>query len=157
MINYVIGDATNPIGNGKKIILHCCNDEQKWGSGFVLAISKKWKQPEIAYRSMQKSNMVLGYVQFVSVDVDIVVANMIGQHRTGIINGKPPIRYDAIVECLTKVNAEAISTGATLHCPRFGAGLAGGSWSKIEQIIKDTITVPITVYDLVPLDSTTIR
>jgi hypothetical protein len=38
--------------------------------------------------------------------------------------------------------------GATLHGPRFGSGLSGGNWNTIEQIIKDTITVDITIYEL---------
>ena len=41
-INYVIGDATQPIGDGAKIIVHVCNDIGGWGRGFVLALTKKW-------------------------------------------------------------------------------------------------------------------
>jgi len=25
-INYIIGDVTDPQGDGKKLIIHCCND-----------------------------------------------------------------------------------------------------------------------------------
>lgn len=144
-IKYVKGDATAPIGEGSKIIPHCCNNENRWGAGFVLALSKKWKQPEIAYHMLK--NMTLGNVQFVRVEDTIIVANMIGQDGVEIKNGIPPVRYNAIRECLIKVNEEAILTGSSIHCPRFGAGLSGGSWEIIEQIIKETITVPVTVYD----------
>lgn len=144
-INYINGDATAPVGTGNKIIVHVCNDENRWGLGFVLALSKKWRQPEIAYHMMK--DMILGNVQFVRVEDNIIVANMIGQHSVGFKNGIAPIRYNAIRECLIKVNEEAILTGSSIHCPRFGAGLSGGSWEIIEQIIKETITVPVTVYD----------
>lgn len=40
-IHYVTGDATEPIGEGEKIIAHICNDQGGWGAGFVLALSKK--------------------------------------------------------------------------------------------------------------------
>ena len=47
---YFEGDATSPIGDGKKIIPHVCNDIGGWGKGFVLALSKKWPEPEEYYR-----------------------------------------------------------------------------------------------------------
>jgi hypothetical protein len=42
-INYLKGDATNPLGPGKKALLHICNTTGTWGKGFVLALSKRWK------------------------------------------------------------------------------------------------------------------
>ena len=32
-ITFVDGDVTKPIGNGKKYIVHCCNDLGLWGKG----------------------------------------------------------------------------------------------------------------------------
>lgn len=153
-INYVIGDATQPQGEGKKIICHVCNDIGAWGAGFVLAISRRWSFPEQFYRARQK--YVLGDVDIISVNPvlsessgDIYVANMIGQHRTGYDgNGNPPIRYDAVRTALEKVNVVAEKQNATLHMPRIGCGLAGGEWEKIEEIIKEVVTVDVTVYDL---------
>lgn len=40
-IHYITGDATIPIGEGKKIIAHVCNDIGAWGKGFVLPLAKK--------------------------------------------------------------------------------------------------------------------
>jgi O-acetyl-ADP-ribose deacetylase (regulator of RNase III) len=79
-INYIKGDATNPQGLGNKLIVHICNDIGAWGKGFVLAISKKWKEPEKEYREWYKSqtDFELGKVQFVQVEPDAFVANMIG-------------------------------------------------------------------------------
>lgn len=145
-INYVKGDATQPIGDGNKIIAHCCNDANRWGAGFVLAISKKWYAPELAYRKNKKRE--LGTVDFIRVEDDIIVANMIGQHDVKYDDqGNPPIRYDAIRTALIEVNRHAILTGSSIHAPKFGAGLAGGDWNVIEQIIKEVVTVPVTIYD----------
>jgi O-acetyl-ADP-ribose deacetylase (regulator of RNase III) len=157
-LKYVIGDATMPMGEGKKIISHICNDGFRWGSGFVVALSKRWKEPEKEYRAIQRDLMRLGYVQFVSIDNDIVVANMIAQHSVGpkLIDGvlTQPIRYYALNTCLEKVNMFAKLTKATLHMPRIGAGLAGGDWKEIEQIIKNTMSVDVVVYDLKPVEGT---
>jgi O-acetyl-ADP-ribose deacetylase (regulator of RNase III) len=157
-LKYVIGDATTPIGTGKKLICHISNDIGGWGAGFVLALSKRWKEPEMAYRSMKKELRVSGYVQFVEVEDDIMVANMIAQHDVmpKLIDGvlTQPIRYYALNTCLEKVNAFALEHGITLHMPRIGAGLSGGDWEEIEQIIKNTMSVNVVVYDLKPVEGT---
>lgn len=146
-ITYVKGDATRPIGSGNKLICHISNDIGGWGAGFVIALSHRWSAPEERYRAMSKENMKLGNVQFVKVEDDITVVNMIAQHLCWAENGIPPIRYEAVRECLKKVNEYATTINATIHAPRFGSGLAGGDWDKIEEIIKETITVDVTVYD----------
>lgn len=147
-ITFVKGDATNPQGTGDKIICHICNDVNAWGAGFVMALSKKWEAPEKAYHSMSKLDMVLGNVQLVAVEPDITVANMIGQRSIRQENNDyVPIRYDAVRECLQKVNKHAEENNATLHMPRIGCGLAGGDWFEIEKIIHEVVTVNVTVYD----------
>lgn len=146
-IKYVDGDATRPRGEGKKIIVHCCNSVGLWGAGFVLALSKRWKEPEEFYRSVPIEELKLGNVQIVQVEPDIIVANMIGQKGVGYSpEGQPPIRYNAIRTALITVNKLAVEIGATIHAPKFGSDLAGGSWEEIEKIIKETMTVDVTIY-----------
>jgi O-acetyl-ADP-ribose deacetylase (regulator of RNase III) len=152
-IAYIQGDATRPTGPGEKVIAHVCNDEGKWGKGFVLALSKRWAEPEQQYRvwSAQTPRPKLGEVQFVKVEPEITVANMIGQH--GVKRraaGRPPIRYEAVEEALRKVGEFAASRGASVHMPRIGSGLAGGTWEEVEPIIVRTLTeagVEVVVYD----------
>ena len=100
-INYIRGDATEPNYPGNKIIVHVCNNVGAWGAGFVLSISKKWKEPEIQYYNWynSQSDFRLGAVQFVAVEKSIWVANLIGQHNlVPDENKNPPIRYNAISE-----------------------------------------------------------
>ena len=153
-IEYVEGDATKPEGYGLRIVTHICNDEGKWGKGFVLAISNRWKQPEHQYRQSFRTGTKpqLGDVQFVHVEPDIIVANMIGQHgiRRGP-SGEPPIRYEAVEQALSTVAEYASEHGASIHMPRIGCGLAGGTWPQIEQIISRTLIakgLEVIVYDL---------
>jgi O-acetyl-ADP-ribose deacetylase (regulator of RNase III) len=150
MITYIIGDATNPVGDGNKIICHCCNNIGKWGAGFTGALSKRWNQPELEFRRRySEGHFELGRVQFVKVADDIVVANMIGQHGITWHDGVPPIRYNALVECLSIVANRAKRTTASIHAPRFGSALAGGKWETIERMINSIFsTIPVTIYDL---------
>ncbi|WP_211302159.1 hypothetical protein [Chitinophaga niastensis] len=94
---------------------------------------KKW------YRQWHKSqaNFTLGQTQFVQVESNLWIANIIGQHKIYTDeNGQPPIRYEAIQEGLKKVGDFALEIKATVHMPRIGCGLAGGTWDKTEPIIS---------------------
>ncbi|WP_043471070.1 macro domain-containing protein [Kitasatospora sp. MBT66] len=154
-IDYVRGDATAPLGKGVKVIAHVCNDLGGWGRGFVLAVSRRWAEPEAAYRrwhrERSKNDFGLGAVQLVQVTEYLWVANLIGQRgiRTGRSSG-PPVRYEAIDTALATLGGHALSLGASVHMPRIGCGLAGGRWETVEPLVRARLTergVPVTVYD----------
>jgi len=156
-ITYLKGDATEPI-HDKAVICHVCNDIGGWGRGFVLALSKKWPEPEREYRKWFKDPSLfedapfgLGQTLFVPVkdSQQIIVANMVAQRDTVSINDVPPIRYDALENCLKDVFAVCKKLDWTLHAPMFGAGLAGGKWERIEEIILKYISVPTFIYKLI--------
>lgn len=174
--NVIQGDATNPIGNGIKVIPHVCNDKGSWGAGFVMSLSRKWAEPEKKYREWHKAyalavpgsksdeqlfgaKFALGGVQFVTVagaESDAtIVANMIGQHKTGYDEtGRPPIRYVALADAMFLVQQfvnDKISKGypTSIHCPMFGSALAGGHWGAIEAMILELWVdkgIDVTVY-----------
>lgn len=151
-IEYLTGDATQPIGEGNKILVHICNDVGGWGRGFVLALSNKWAKPEREYQRWFQSNkdFELGNVQFVEVEKDLQVANIIGQRDVVFQGSIPPIRYEAVEEGLKKVAYKAKEINASIHMPRIGSGLAGGDWNKIESIIVSELAdkgLKVTVYD----------
>ena len=117
-----------------------------------MALSRRWPEPECAYREWHRDGIDfrLGAVRFVQVSPDLWIANMVAQHK--LRGGKePPIRYSAVEECLGKVAQRAKELGASVHMPRIGCGLAGGKWEEIEAIIERTLCtldVVVTVYDL---------
>jgi O-acetyl-ADP-ribose deacetylase (regulator of RNase III) len=153
-IQYLRGDATEPVGSGLKIVVHICNDMGGWGAGFVLALSRRWEEPERAYRTWHSfkhlNDFALGAVQLVRVAPETIVANLIGQHDIRTREGVPPVRYDAVCSGLLRVRDVALKMGASVHMPRIGCGLAGGDWNRIEPLIQQTLCaadIPVTVYD----------
>lgn len=153
-IRYVRGDATSPQAKGVKVIAHVCNDLGGWGKGFVLAVSRRWDEPERAYREWHrnraKNDFELGAVQFVQVEPYVHVANMIGQRGTKRGSKGVPIRYDALATCLDRLGARAVELKASVHMPRIGCGLAGGRWSEVEPLIERHLIardLAVTVYD----------
>jgi O-acetyl-ADP-ribose deacetylase (regulator of RNase III) len=154
-INYIVGDATQPVGACAKIIVHVCNDIGGWGRGFVLALSKRWPGPEQYYRAWHHGEtqipFALGEVQFVEVGNALWVANLIGQRDVRTVGGIPPIRYEAIRKGLQRVAGEAKRLGASVHMPRIGSGLAGGNWETVGKIVEEELVnrgISVTVYDL---------
>lgn len=161
----VKGDATSPEitdPHQVAVIAHVCNNIGGWGAGFVLAISKKWSEPEAQYRRMCREHLelikagfsvpLLGTLQVVPVEDQIAVANMVAQHGTG---GGKPLKYTALTQVMQKL-AHRIrfeyeeNTHVSIHCPKFGAGLAGGKWELIEELIKEIwcdAGIDVTVYE----------
>lgn len=153
-INYVRGDATGPSVKGVKVIAHVCNDAGGWGKGFVLAVSRRWPEPEKAYRAWHRDRAAndfgLGAVQLVQVERHVWVANMIGQHGTRTGSKGVPVRYEAIDTALSHLAGRAAALDASVHMPRIGCGLAGGKWSRVEPLVTERLVrrgVAVTVYD----------
>jgi len=153
-LRIIRGDATSPQAKGPKIIAHICNDLGGWGKGFVLAVSRRWPEPERAYRQWHRersgNDFGLGATQLVQVRPDTWVANMVSQRGIRSGSGGPPIRYDAVERCLHAVAEHAAQLTATVHMPRIGCGLAGGRWDRIEPLVIATLCdrdIGTTVYD----------
>ena len=168
MISYIIGDATEPIvETGKRVIVHVVNDEGAWGKGFVTAVSEKWPEPEAYYRKQArfaKKHFKLGEVQWLFVDINLAVCNMIAQHGLYSSKNPVPLRYDSLEQCLTKMAEGARAVTGTsdkayvetdqlsIHMPRIGCGLARGDWERVASLIEDALwDMDVYVYDL-PVD-----
>lgn len=148
------GGRHRPAGQGVRPILHVCNDLGGWGRGFVLALSRRWPEPEAAYRRRHReragNDFALGAAQCVRVGPSLRVANMIGQRGVRTGSKGAPVRYEAIDAALGAVAAKAGELGASVHMRRIGCGLAGGKWSGIEPLIERRLIsagLPVTVYD----------
>jgi O-acetyl-ADP-ribose deacetylase (regulator of RNase III) len=119
----------------------------------VLALSRRWSQPEEAYRHWAKNgrDFELGHLQLVAVEADLWVANLIAQSGYRSTANPVALRYDALSTTLGKLAARLDAGTTSIHTPRIGAGLAGGDWSRIEAILRTELCergFSVTVYDL---------
>lgn len=155
-ITYLQGDATLPVGKGKKVIAHTCNDVGSWGKGFVVSLSEKSKMPETIYRDCYKHNgLVLGDIMVCPVEYtdNTVVANMIAQSGLRSKNNPQPLSYTYLVSCLEKLADYVLDQDepTSVHMPMIGTGYAGGDWEIIERYINDTLCkegIDVFVYKL---------
>ena len=167
MIHYRSGDATYPCKKiGTRVIAHICNDVGKWGAGFSGAVSKEWKEPEDLYRRQfkyAKNRFKLGEIQWVFIPMnssgaDLAVVNMIAQEGVRSVINPRPIRYESLERCLNKLaegchgligDSSAIDKRkVTVHMPRIGCGLAGGTWDRVGPLVEEAFwDLDVYVYD----------
>lgn len=135
MIKVNYGDLLS-VTNG--IIIHGVNAQGVFGSGVALAIQKKYPKAYEEYKADYRFfNLVLGYnsKQWIR-DNDFCIISAVTQKYYGR-DGKRYVNYVAIAECFKEAVDYAKDYKLPLHFPKIGAGLGGGDWSIIEQIIND--------------------
>lgn len=164
MIKYKLGDVTNPEVTKPTIIVHCCNDIGVMGGGVAAALRNKWPRVYVQYenwyhahKGFGRKQLVLGQVQYVAVETNLWVCNLIGQRDVQSYEGLPPIRYEAIREGLRRISTFLKESNKTFEIvmPRIGAGLAGGEWGKISAIVNEELKdLDVVVYDNIPVEGT---
>ena len=151
MIEYKRGDLLE-VTSG--MIAHGCNYQGVMGSGVAKLVRRKY--PEVydkysRYVQVLKSNGIvpLGFVHEVKVSDDLRVANCFTQEYYG--TDKRQVSYDAIANCFSIMSAnESVRNehgrSYNLNIPLIGAGLAGGDWDVIKEIIKSEYKHDVTVW-----------
>lgn len=153
-LHELSGDATNPVRTeGNILIAHVVNDRGGWGQGFVLAVSRRWPQAEKDYRNWAKSGahesspFELGEVLISKVEPNVSVVHLLAQHGYIAPDNPTPLSYEVLTQCLRKLADIASAQNASIHMPRIGAGLGGGNWSRIRQIIELELGhLPVHIY-----------
>ena len=149
VLKFVEGDLFVRVKDvvGPVLIPHVCNDKGVFGAGFALAVSRYFPHVREAYLGWfahgvdqhDKRVFGLGECQYVPVGFEgseVEVVNMVAQG----LGGSRPLRYAMLAKCMEELGHDAV-TGLggkpVIFCPFFGAGLAGGDWNFIEELIKD--------------------
>lgn len=152
--NNLFAAIINNYSNKVTLIPHICNNIKKWGAGFVVPLAQHFPEAREAFYA--EKNPKLGETQFVEAkNVPVVICNMFAQEGIGPNeNGVPPIRYEALKDCMVSVinKAMQITTEGqqvVIAAPMFGAGLAGGDWEKISKLIYEHWSnIETTIYFL---------
>lgn len=157
MLNYVEGNLFDLLNADHHVMIaHVCNNKGAWGVGFVVPLAAKYpitrqeylnwynaSYTNIPVQDMDKEvvyeekTMMLGTIQVIRVDPLVSVCNMVAQ----TLGCKRPLYYNHLCTCMDElVNIMQRKYKPSLShiiCPQFGAGLAGGDWNIIEQLIID--------------------
>lgn len=152
----VHGDLIKLALDGKfDVIAHGCNCRSKMGSGLAPQMAKVFGCDEFPMELWGPNINKLGNIDYQTFiirenkvmslestennnnDPKLTVVNAYTQfnygrnHKDGDLK---PLDYEALTLCMRKLNIEF--TGKHIGLPKIGAGLAGGDWDYIKDIIK---------------------
>ena len=151
-IEEVFGDATEPRGEGTRMIVHLANDRTpNWGGMFAKALKAKYPQTQRDFREWvteDRKRLRLGNVRFLEIDPHLWVATMVAQHGFGRPD-IPRVRYAVLRDTLQEVAETATELRASVHMPRIGSGGGGGDWFVIRELVREILAdhdVDVTIY-----------
>lgn len=132
----------NMLDAKRGIIVHGCNAQGVMGSGIAKEVKYRWPLAfEVYQRALagagHTSGDPLGTVSFCAVAPNLHVANAITQRTFGK-DGRRFVDYQAVQRCFEVVIKQAIHLDLPVHYPQIGAGLGGGDWAVISDIIETT-------------------
>lgn len=149
----IIGDATEPRGDGTRLIVHLVNDKTpNWGGPFARALKSRHPLAQSSFRdwSREPGHLELGQVHVVNVADKIAVASLVAQKGYGAAT-KTRVRFAALRQALERVAAIARERDASVHMPRIGTGQGGADWPIIREIIDTELVragVDVRIYTL---------
>lgn len=153
-MNEIKGNLISLATNGEfDAIIHGCNCFCTMGKGIALDIKNEFPEAYDADKRTKKGdkNKLGTYTTAIiekslNVKKDFIIVNAYTQYQYW---GKGRrVDYDAIRNVFTKINEQF--NGKHIGIPMIGAGLAGGHWPTIKQIIEDVMVdsnVTLVIYD----------
>lgn len=136
----------------KGFIIHGCNTQGVMGSGVAAAVRAKWEHVYEAYKTVcdlsDDTEQLLGHLVPVSAEAKVVVINAFTQHLYG--TQRRQVNYEAVAKSFeqttalmnrykTVTDSDGDVAPTKLFFPLIGAGLGGGNWRIIREIIVQTV------------------
>ena len=127
------GDILTEVNSG--ILVHGCNAQGVMGSGIALDIRKRYPRAYDDYLNQFLTNgLRTGSVIYSDCTPELTIASAITQLRYGK-EVKKYVSYRAIHEAFSSIAQLSQTSGKTVHYPLIGAGLGGGDWAIISDVI----------------------
>lgn len=142
----------SPGADGVRIIIHGCNAQGVMGSGIAATVKSKYPGAYNAYRVQTSAiagnpNLLGMWSSYYDEKDNVLIVNAITQLNFGR-DGRQYVSYEAVdavfgqlAQMIETAEKEASKTKwgghpVSIHFPLIGAGLGGGDWAIISQIIS---------------------
>jgi O-acetyl-ADP-ribose deacetylase (regulator of RNase III) len=136
MINEIVEGDILEVAKRKDILalVHGCNCFHQMSGGLALQIARKFPQAEELDRSTTYGEISkLGTFQSLATP-NFMIFNAYTQFYPGAVSENHlPFLYTAIREVFERINHQLLDNRIAI--PKIGAGIAGGDWKKIKDII----------------------
>lgn len=131
-IRTIVGDLFKA---PQKVMIHGCNAQGAFGAGVAGQVRRRFPAAFQAYDYAYRSGgLILGTIIWADCGSGRI-GNAITQEFFGNEPGRVYVDYEAVAAVMRRLNDE-VDEGSEVAMPMIGAGLAGGSWSRIAQIIE---------------------
>lgn len=151
MINNVVQGNLITMGlNGDfNVIVHGCNCFNTMGSGIAWELKNRCpKAYKVDCNTVRGDKSKLGTFTSALVGNRLVVINAYTQYDYHRVPGRVNADYGAIKSVFETLNFMYGGSGHKIGIPLIGAGLAGGDWEVIKEIInKATPNLEITLVE----------
>lgn len=135
------------------VIAHGCNCQSVMGSGLAPKMAKAFGCDKYEMERWGPTIEKLGCIDYQTVvlgenntfsrsdwmnvkdEPELIVVNAYTQYRPGV---GLQLDYEALTLCLRKM--KHLFSGQRIGLPQIGAGLAGGEWTRIKQIIQTELS-----------------
>jgi O-acetyl-ADP-ribose deacetylase (regulator of RNase III) len=158
MLKYKVGDLIQAAVDGEvNVIAHCANCFNTMKSGIAPQIVKMFPEAGEVDQETVKGDITKFGSATAAYDEfhNVLVVNLYGQYNYGRAKGRVYVEYDMLRKSFGEMRSYMHyvkpNTGHRIGLPKLAAGLSGGDWSIIEQIIKDELTAynyDVTIYVL---------
>lgn len=151
------------------VIAHGCNCLSTMGAGIAPQMAKAFGCDRFFMETWGPNIEKLGCIDFETFvlgektiwslseyknnrnEPELTVVNAYTQYSYGrnhLDGVSKPIDYEALTLCMRKINV--VFKGKHIGLPKIGAGLAGGDWERIKQIIQTELVdcdVTVVIYE----------
>lgn len=147
--HIIVGDLLSlesilpPDGDVHHYIVHGCNNQGVMGSGIANMIKRKYLAAYETYMLDFRggsSNVQLGHISCAEVAPKLNIVNAITQQHYGRDSSIRYVSYKAVQTAFSVLAMELSHAHpdkkVMIHYPLIGAGLGGGNWSIIGDIIN---------------------
>jgi O-acetyl-ADP-ribose deacetylase (regulator of RNase III) len=152
MYNEIEGDLIKLAKEGNfDVIAHGCNCFCNMASGIAPQMARAFGCNLYPLEDVNTKGDInkLGQIdygrQLVTLDKHLTIVNAYSQYIPAV--HLKPLDYEALTLCMRKINH--IFKGKHIGLPQIGAGLAGGDWNRIKNIIQTELrdcSVTVVIY-----------
>lgn len=150
-----IGDLIELANRGEfDVIIHGCNCFHTMGAGIAAALRKKWRavmDVDIALTEYGDRDK-LGTITSADVKPSLTVVNAYTQYGYRRSN-TPNVDYGELEAAFRQVKDKYGNQGLRFGIPKIGAGLAGGDWKRISEIIDGVMTLEDVTVVILPSEA----
>lgn len=140
-MKIIKGDLITLAKNGEfDVIVHGCNCFCTMGAGIAKSIRESFPEAYLIDRATEYGSVSkLGTVTYANVKLfkhNLIIVN--GYTQYNYRGNKPLVDYDAVRSVFKIVKTKF--NGKRFGYPKIGAGLAGGDWNIIKNIIDEELS-----------------